>query len=209
MSSYESNQSTLSSSSSITLSYTQLTDKEIKIILSLSKLINRIIKKNFKKNKNNLSYNKIKKDKFFSLYIHNISIYDYIYRIIKYTQIHISTLIISFVQLNNYLKKSKNYLSLNNFFNLFITSCLINAKFYEDKCCSLSIFAKVGDISIEDLKIFEFEFYHKLNFSLYIREDLYINYYNFFLSNNCSGNALDSKIGNNNNKKNSLNLIYQ
>ena len=52
MSSYESNQSTLSSSSSsITLSYTQLTEKEIKIISSLSKLINVIIKKNLKKKK--------------------------------------------------------------------------------------------------------------------------------------------------------------
>jgi len=202
MSSYESNQSTLSSSSSITLSYTQLTDKEIKIIFSLSKLINEIIKKNYKKNKHILSYKKIKKDKFFSLYIPNISIYDYIYRIIKFTQINISTLIISFVQLNNYLKKSKNYLSLNNFFNLYITSCLINAKFYEDKCFPLSIFAKVGGISIEELEIFEFEFYHRLNFSLYMREDLYNSYYNFFLNNNCSGNVLNSKNDNNNNNKN-------
>ena len=202
MSSYESNQSTLSSSSSsITLSYTQLTEKEIKIISSLSKLINVIIKKNLKKKKNILS-KKIKKDKFFSLYIPTISIYDYIYRIIKFTQINISTLIISFVQLNNYLKKSKNYLSLNNFFNLYITSCLINAKFYEDKCFPLSIFAKVGGITIEELEIFEFEFYHRLNFSLYMREDLYNSYYNFFLNNNCSGNVLNSKNDNNNNNKN-------
>ena len=200
MSSYESNQSTLSSSSSITLSYTQLTDKEIKIIFSLSKLINEVIKKNYKKNKHILSYKKIKKDKFFSLYIPNISIYDYIYRIIKFTQINISTLIISFVQLNNYLKKSKNYLSLNNFFNLYITSCLINAKFYEDNYCPLSFFAKVGGVSIEELESFEFEFCNKLNFSFYISEDLYIQYYNYFLSINCSGNVLDSEI--NNNRKN-------
>jgi hypothetical protein len=201
MSSYESNQSTLSSSSSITLSYTQLTEKEIKIISSLSKLINVIIKKNLKKKKNILS-KKIKKDKFFSLYIPTISIYDYIYRIIKFTQINISTLIISFVQLNNYLIKTKNYLCINNFFNLYITSCLINAKFYEDKCFPLSIFAKVGGITIEELEIFEFEFYHRLNFSLYMREDLYNSYYNFFLNNNCSGNVLNSKNDNNNNNKN-------
>ena len=173
MSSYESNQSTLSSSSSITLSYTQLTEKEIKIISSLSKLINVIIKKNLKKKKNILS-KKIKKDKFFSLYIPTISIYDYIYRIIKFTQINISTLIISFVQLNNYLIKTKNYLCINNFFNLYITSCLINAKFYEDNYCPLSFFAKVGGVSIEELESFEFEFCNKLNFSFYISEDLYI-----------------------------------
>ena len=201
MSSYESNQSTLSSSSSsITLSYTQLTEKEIKIISSLSKIINKTFKKNLKKIKHIPFSNKIKKDKFFSLYIPTISIYDYIYRIIKYTQIHISTLIISFVQLNNYLKKSKNYLSLNNFFNLFITSCLINAKFYEDNYCPLSFFAKVGGVSIEELESFEFEFCNKLNFSFYISEDLYIQYYNYFLSINCSGNVLDSEI--NNNRKN-------
>jgi len=199
MSSYESNQSTLSSSSSITLSYTQLTEKEIKIISSLSKLINVIIKKNLKKKKNILS-KKIKKDKFFSLYIPTISIYDYIYRIIKFTQINISTLIISFVQLNNYLIKTKNYLCINNFFNLYITSCLINAKFYEDNYCPLSFFAKVGGVSIEELESFEFEFCNKLNFSFYISEDLYIQYYNYFLSINCSGNVLDSEI--NNNRKN-------
>ena len=199
MSSYESNQSTLSSSSSITLSYTQLTEKEIKIISSLSKLINVIIKKNLKKKKNILS-KKIKKDKFFSLYIPTISIYDYIYRIIKFTQINISTLIISFVQLNNYLIKTKNYLCINNFFNLYITSCLINAKFYEDNYCPLSFFAKVGGVSIEELESFEFEFCNKLNFSFYISEDLYNQYYNYFLSINCSGNVLDSEI--NNNRKN-------
>jgi hypothetical protein len=201
MSSYESNQSTLSSSSSITLSYTQLTEKEIKIISSLSKLINVIIKKNLKKKKNILS-KKIKKDKFFSLYIPTISIYDYIYRIIKFTQINISTLIISFVQLNNYLIKTKNYLCINNFFNLYITSCLINAKFYEDNYCPLSFFAKVGGVSIEELESFEFEFCNKLNFSFYISEDLYIQYYNYFLSINCSGNVLDSEINNNNRKNN-------
>ena len=204
MSSYESNQSTLSSSSSITLSYTQLTEKEIKIISSLSKLINDIIKKNFKKKKHIPFSNKIKKDKFFSLYIPTISIYDYIYRIIKFTQINISTLIISFVQLNNYLIKTKNYLCINNFFNLYITSCLINAKFYEDNYCPLSFFAKVGGVSIEELESFEFEFCNKLNFSFYMNEDLYIKYYNLLLSIKCSGNVLDSEINKNNDYKNKI-----
>ena len=111
-------------------------------------------------------------------------------------------MIISFVQLNNYLIKTKNYLCINNFFNLYITSCLINAKFYEDNYCPLSFFAKVGGVSIEELESFEFEFCNKLNFSFYISEDLYIQYYNYFLSINCSGNVLDSEINNNNRKNN-------
>ena len=205
MSSYESNQSTLSSSSSsITLSYTQLTEKEIKIICSLCKIINETFDKNLKKIKHFPFSKKIKKDKFFSLYIPTISIYDYIYRIIKFTQINISTLIISYVQLNNYLKKTNNYLCINNFYNLFITSCLINAKYYEDNYCPLSFFAKVGGITTEELELFEFEFCNKLNFSFYMSEDLYIKYYNLLSSIKCSGNVLDSEINKNNNYKNKI-----
>jgi len=208
MSSYESNESTLSSSSScITYnSYTKLTNKEHKIIFSLSKLINEKISKNIKKkffssnSKSNLK-NK-KKDKFFSIYTKNISIYDFIYRIIKFTNINISTLIISFVQLDNYLNKTKNFLTLNNFYNLFITSCLINSKFYEDDFSSLSVFAKVGGISNEKLEYFEFEFYHRLKFSLYLKKELYDKYYNFFLNDNYSSKIYNIFCDDNNNNKN-------
>ena len=202
MSSLESNVSTLSSSSScITHSYTKLTDTENKIIFSLSKFINEKITKKNKKKKYLSSKNK-KKDKFFSIYVPTISIYDYIYRIIKFTNINISTLIISFLQLDNYLEKTKNYLNINNFYNLFITSCLINSKFYEDNFCSLSLFAKVGGISNKKLECLEFEFYHRLNFCLYLREDLYDKYYNFFLNDIYSSNFYYINYNNNDNNNN-------
>ncbi len=78
------------------------------------------------------------------------------------------------------MRKTRNFLSINNIHKLLIVSCFLNAKFNEDYTFSSKFYAKVGGISYKELNFLELEFYKKNNYSLYISEDLYNNYLNFF-----------------------------
>ena len=112
--------------------------------------------------------------------IPKISIYDYLFRIVKYTKINISTLILSIASITSLMKKTKNALSYYNIHKLLIASCLLNSKFHEDYTYSSKFYAKVGGISYKELNLLEIEFYHKNNYSLFIVEDMYNKYLNFF-----------------------------
>ena len=152
----------------------KIEEYEKNLILSISQLLEEIIKKNKRK-----KY-KIVKDSFYSEIIPKITISDYIFRIIKYTKINISTLILSVTSITSFMRKTRNFLSINNIHKLLIVSCFLNAKFNEDYTFSSKFYAKVGGISYKELNFLELEFYKKNNYSLYISEDLYNNYLNFF-----------------------------
>ena len=145
------------------------------LIESISQLIEEKIQKNRKKKI------KIKKDCFFSNTLPKISINEYLIRIVKYTKINISTLILSIASITSLMRKNKNAICYNNIYKLIITSCLLNSKFYEDSTHSSNFFAKVGGISIKELNYLEMEFYIKCNFSLFQSEENYNTFLNFFL----------------------------
>ena len=144
------------------------------LLLSISQLLEETIKKNKRKKF------KILNDCFFSKMIPKISIYDYLFRIVKYTKINISTLILSIASITSLMKKTKNALSYYNIHKLLIASCLLNSKFHEDYTYSSKFYAKVGGISYKELNILEIEFYKKIDYSLLVSEDMFNNYYEFF-----------------------------
>jgi hypothetical protein len=78
------------------------------------------------------------------------------------------------------MRKTRNFLSINNIYKLLIVSCFLNAKFYKDYTFSSKFYTKVGGISLKELNLLEIEFYHKNNYSLFIVEDMYNKYLNFF-----------------------------
>ena len=80
------------------------------------------------------------------------------------------------------MRKTRNFLSINNIYKLLIVSCFLNAKFNEDYTFSSKFYAKVGGISYKELNYLEFEFYKKNDYSLYVNEEMYNNYLNFFQS---------------------------
>ena len=144
------------------------------LLLSISQLLEETIKKNKRKKF------KILNDCFFSKMIPKISIYDYLFRIVKYTKINISTLILSIASITSLMRKTKNALSYYNIYKLIIASCLLNSKFHEDYTYSSKFYAKVGGISYKELNILEIEFYKKIDYSLLVSEDMFNNYYEFF-----------------------------
>ena len=82
----------------------KIEEYEKNLILSIYQLLEEIIKKNKRK-----KY-KILKDSFYSEIIPKITISDYIFRIIKYTKINISTLILSITSINSFMKKTRDFL---------------------------------------------------------------------------------------------------
>ena len=78
------------------------------------------------------------------------------------------------------MRKTRNFLSINNIYKLIIASCLLNSKFHEDYTYSSKFYAKVGGISYKELNILEIEFYKKIDYSLLVSEDMFNNYYEFF-----------------------------
>ena len=131
--------------------------------------------------KDNYCYEKyIIKDKFYLPIIPEISINDYINRIVKNTNMNISTLINSIIYIDNYCERNKYILCWHNIHLILLTSCLLSFKFNEDNPLNMEFYAKIGGIPLQTLNHLEYLFYLNLHFSLYIKEDLYSFYYNYF-----------------------------
>lgn len=139
-------------------------------IKSVADLINDMIYKNTKKIK------KIKKNKFFSSTIPQMNVYEYILRIVRYTNIESNTLIVAMISLTSYVHRNKIFLCYNNIHRLFLASCYLNAKYHQDINFSLKFYAKVGGVSIAELKELEIEFYSGINYSLDIKESVFTQY---------------------------------
>lgn len=145
------------------------------LISAISALFLEIIKKNEKKKK------KCIHDVFYNEAKPQLTIKEYLIRIAHYTNIDESVLIMIPISINNYIKKNKNCICINNVFRLILASVVINMKFYQDVNYSFQHYAKVGGVTIKELKELEYYFYIGINNSLYVNESLFKQYKNFFL----------------------------
>ena len=150
----------------------QLNQVDSLTIKAVTDLINDMIHKNTKKVK------KIKKNKFFSSTIPVMNVYEYILRIVRYTNIESNTLIAAMISLTSYIHRNKISLCYNNIHRLFLASCYLNAKYHQDINFSLKLFAKVGGVTSSELKELEIEFYAGINYSLDIKESVFKQYSN-------------------------------
>ena len=93
-------------------------------------------------------------------------------RIIKYTQIEKSTLIISFIYILHIIEKGKYIICKNNIYRLILSSCLIAFKFNEEKnYFKNSYFGKIGGINLNEINFLEYSILSKINYQLYIDEN--------------------------------------
>ena len=145
------------------------------LIKAASELLKEMVTKNSRKKKSHCY-----KDVFYNKNIPSMSIENYISRIVSYTQMDDNLLIITIISMNSYIKKNKNIFTLNNIYRLFLASALINSKFYQDVNYSFGFFAKVGGVSIEELKALEFAFYVGIEYDLTINENTLCQYVKFF-----------------------------
>lgn len=162
----------------INSSYESQTSKTIdlnnQIINSISLSLNKIIQGNKAKNKY------VKQDIFYLSFIPPISLNEYIKSLMKYTNMDISTLIISIIYIDKFCDKNDYYLTQNNIFRILLSVCILSLKFNEDITVNYKNYSEIAAVSVEDLKNLEFYMYLKLHFSLKVEYDLYKSYYDYF-----------------------------
>ena len=149
--------------------------EDIELMDSISSLIEETIKRNIIKKK--LS----KKTAFFceESKIPDISIHNYIYFIYTYLNLELSSIILTLISINRFLELNKDHLSKNNFYKLFITSCLLNSKLNEESSYDYDFYAKAGRIDKNELILLENEYFKMIDHKLFVNEDIYKRYYDF------------------------------
>ena len=149
--------------------------EDIGMLEAISSLIEETIKKNLIKKKYS------KKSVFFTeeQEIPKLSIYQYIYSIYSYLNLEMSSIVLSLITLNRLLDRTKDFLSLNNFYKLFITSCLLNCKQNEDINFNFDMFVLSGKIDKKELIQLEKKYFVMINYKLFVNDEVYKRYYNF------------------------------
>lgn len=106
-----------------------------------------------------------------------ISVFNYLTRIVKYTNVEQSTLIISIIYIDRLCQKNY-FINEHNIHKLLFTSILIAIKYQEDDYYKLNYYAQIAGVSLKDLIKMERDFLSLLDFSLFINEDLFEKYKN-------------------------------
>lgn len=141
------------------------------IVLNLKDLI--------EENKQNNNF--IWKDNIFYLeQIPQISLEDYIRHLVKYTNMNISTLILSIIYIDQFCEKFKYVLSLNNIYRLLLISVFISLKFNEDIMVDAKTYSNIAGVSLEDLKMLELQMCTALNFEFFVKSEYYQQYFAYF-----------------------------
>lgn len=108
--------------------------------------------------------------------IPEISISEYLDRIIKYTQCSAECYIISLIYLDRIIS-SKNFLiTSNNIHRLMIISIMIASKLFDDNPYNNRYYSLVGGISTKELNLFELQFLNLINYNLNITLDIFQTY---------------------------------
>ena len=145
-------------------------NKELTIISDL--LTGICLENKQKKNSNILNFFLTKK-------IPSISIYDFLERLVKYSKIEKSTLILILIYIDKFCDMNNVNLTFYNIHKLILSSLVIAAKYNEDKYLSNEFYAKIGGITKKEIDILEYQFLTLINFSLYINDEIYHKYDDF------------------------------
>ena len=146
--------------------------------MSFSKIISELLTDICEEGKSNLDSKLTLLKPFVSKQIPNISIFEYIERLLKYSKAFNELLIIVLIYLDTICAKHKINLNYYNIHKLFLAAFISAIKFYEDEYYSLNYYAKLGGISKKELINLEYEFLNLMDFQLFVKQELYEKYYN-------------------------------
>lgn len=165
------------------------------VAVIISSTISDIIEGN-NTSKNNANIKQQAKTPFFSKVVPNITIEAYIQRVIKYTRLEVSSLVLMSVYIDSFCELNGFLLTKHNIFRVLITAALIAIKYNEDKIYIDSHYAKVGGIPLEELNILEFSFLNGLDYNLYVEEETYELLHNYLVSEIDKFNSKKNKTSN-------------
>ena len=145
------------------------------IISAIAANLNEIIEENHK------LYGNVSKDNLF--YLDNlppISLENFIHHLVKYTNMNISSLILSVIYIDQFCEKYKYILSLNNIYRLILVFVFISMKYNEDIMVNANTYSKIAGVSVNDLKILEYKMCEALDFNFYVKSEYYQQYFVYF-----------------------------
>ena len=113
----------------------------------------------------------------------NLTIHQFITRVIKYTHIDIYSLLSAFYYVLLLLKRNNNiHITINNAYNLLLVASVLSIKYNEDVKYSNEYYAKIGGLQIKKFNKFEYEFITLINFDLFIHHETFQCFINELLT---------------------------
>ena len=144
----------------------------LNIIQSIADLIKNICEDNKTKQKN-------EKYKYFEIQTEpSISIKDYLIQLYKFSKPNISTIIITLIYIDRFCDYNNFTLTKFNIYKLILTSFIVASKYNEDIIYLMDFYSKIGGVPLQMLLKLELEFLFMIKFDLYVKEELYYQYYN-------------------------------
>ena len=166
--------------------------ENINIIKSICNTLSTIIEEN----KKLPNYKEILKKQshicFNSNSLPNITLYEYIIRIQKYSFIEKSTLVLSLIYIDRFCKLGKIMLTYYNIHRIIFASLLLAIKYNEDRFFENEYYSKIAGIQNDELKNIEYNFFCICDFNMYVSDEIF-DKYNKYL-NNIDENELDKPI---------------
>jgi len=127
---------------------------------------------------------------FISIKVPQISIENFMKRLLKYSKMESSTLILILIYIDRVCFFGKFSLNYYNIHKLILASMIVSIKYNEDEYFSNKFYAKVGGVTKEELDKLEYEFLSLIDFSLFVDVDLFSKYYDYIKTFN-SENLID------------------
>lgn len=122
-----------------------------------------------KQQQSNCFYNKI---------VPNISIENYLIRLVSKTKIQVSTLIVMSIYIDNFCERNDTIITPYNALKIVFAAFIVAIKYNEEIVYSDYYYSRIGLISISELILIESIFLDGINFKLYIKdEDFSTAYY--------------------------------
>ena len=112
----------------------------------------------------------------------NISIYDYLNHLYKYSQVSEDIFIVMLIYIDRLKTNRKIYLNYFNIYKLILAAFVLAIKFNYDEYFTLDIYSEIGGVSQKELVALEYDFTTLLNFKFFVEEKIFQKYYNFLKS---------------------------
>jgi hypothetical protein len=155
-------------------------DHEVHNNKYLVRSVNNILKEIVEENRSiNDIPDKYKRLSFYSKHSASITVTGYLERILKYTHIEESTLIIALIYLDRVCEINSIQLNEFNIHRILFASVIVAIKYNEDDYYTNGYYSKVGGISVKELNTLEYEYVKLLKYNLYIKTEVYDKYKQF------------------------------
>ena len=120
---------------------------------------------------------------FTSTSLPEISIGDYLTRIVEFTQIEESTLILSLIYIDRLCFNTNIEITKFDIHKVALTAIVLSVKYNEDLIYSQEEYANIGGVDIKELTALEAEFLDGLGFKLFINTNEFQMYQNLLYKN--------------------------